>query len=208
MARGRGRRAENHSDFAGPDANKEAIETLARAAAKKNKGGNAGPVSDEQILRHIELIQGAELEYDEARDATATKSGILRNRYKVAKSDGVDIESLKLALKLAKRSAGEVVTEHRNVGRIIRLMNLPIGHQFELFSVPADEQEANGKSTAMDAELQGQHAYSNGEPLTNNPFHPAEATERYNEWRSGWLNAQAAKARGMAARGDAEPAAA
>lgn len=207
MARGRVRRTQNHSDFSGPDANKEAIETLSKAAAKKNKGSNAGPVSDEQILRHIELIQAAELEYDEARDETSIKSGILRNRYKVAKSDGVDIESLKLALKLAKRSTGEVVTEHRNVGRIIRLMNLPIGHQFELFSVPADEEATDGKPSAMDAELQGQHSYGNSEPLTNNPFHPAEQTELYNEWRSGWMNAQAANARRLAATGDAEAAA-
>lgn len=210
MARGkRGKRAENHSDFAGPDANQEAIETLSRAAAKKNKGSNQGPVSDEAMLRHIELIQAAELEYDEARDVTAQRSGVLRNRYKVAKNDGVDIEALKLALKLAKRTSGEVVTEHRNVGRIIRLMNLPIGHQFDLFKVAGDDEaEEAGKPSAMDAELQGQHAYSNSEPLTNNPFHPAQDTERYNDWRSGWINAQNANARTMAARGDSEPAAA
>lgn len=209
MARGR-RRAENHSDFSGPDANEEALKTLSTAAAKKNKGSNVGPVSDEAMLRHIELIQAAELEYDEARDVTAQRSGVLRNRYKVAKNDGVDIEALKLALKLAKRSAGEVVTEHRNVGRIIRLMNLPIGHQFDLFKVAGDDEAEPGKSTAMDAELQGQHAYSNSEPITNNPFDPVHDTDRYNEWRSGWINAQNAKARSLARTGDAieEPAAA
>lgn len=200
----RKKRATNHSDFAGPDADAEAIEKLASAAAKENAkaGKNAGPISDEALARHIDLIQAAELEYDEARDATAVKSGILRNRYKVAKNDGADIEALKLALKLAKRTSGEVVTEHRNVGRIIRLMNLPIGHQFNLFSVPEDEAaEAAGKPNAMDAELQGQAAYRNSEPVINNPFQPG--TQEHVDWRQGWNNAQTATARNMGGAAEA-----
>lgn len=180
------KRATNHSDFAGPDADREAIEKLSSAAAKENKkaGKNAGPISDEALARHIDLIQAAELEFDEARDAAAVKSGILRNRYKVAKNDGADIEALKLALKLAKRTTGEVVTEHRNVGRIIRLMNLPIGHQFNLFPVddvaaePKDE-----KSIEAEATLAGEHAGLNGEPKSNNPHQGG--TPQWFGWNNG-----------------------
>lgn len=194
----RKKRAENHADFAGPDADAEAIEKLASAAAKENekRGKNAGPISDEAMLRHIQLIQAAELEFDEARDAAAVKSGILRNRYKVAKNDGADIEALKLALKLAKRTSGEVVTEHRAVRRIILLMNLPIGHQFDLFKVGGDDEAAaEGKPNGMDAELQGQAAYRNSEPIVNNPF--TQGTEDYFNWSQGWRNAQNATAQSM-----------
>lgn len=191
------KRATGHADFAGPDAAKEAIETLSRAAAKVNaKAKNTGEVSDEALLRHIDLIKAAEAEYDEARDETSKRSGVLRNRYKVAKEDGVDIESLKLALKLAKRTSGEVVTEHRNVGRYIRLMSLPIGTQFGLFEVPADkEAEGADRGPAMDAELQGQASYRNSEPRENNPFQPG--TQEHVDWGQGWNNAQTHTAMSM-----------
>lgn len=189
MARKKRERAANHSDFAGPDANQEAVDKLADAGTKENekRGKNAGPISDEAMLRHIQLIQAAELEYDEARDATAQKSGILRNRYKVAKNDGVDTEALKLALKLAKRSSGEVVTEHRAVRRIILLMNLPIGHQFDLFRVAGDDEGSSEpkseKSIEAEATLAGEHAGLNSEPRENNP-HTAGTTAWFN-WNNG-----------------------
>ena len=189
MAKKKRERATNHADFAGADAHAEAVDKLADAGAKENekRGKNAGPISDEAMLRHIELIQGAELEYDEARDAAAVKSGILRNRYKVAKNDGVDIEALKLALRLAKRSSGEVVTEHRAVRRIILLMNLPIGHQFDLFKVAGDDEPETAptdeKTLEAEATLAGEHAGLNGEPRENNP-HPA-GTPKWFGWNNG-----------------------
>ena len=47
----------------------------------------------------------------------------------------------------------------------------------------------------MDAELQGQHAYSNSEDRGNNPFQ--QGTEDFVSWDSGYMNAMAAKARSM-----------
>ena len=93
--KGRGRkglRATNQSDFAGPDAEKEAIEQLANAAKKANaKGKNTGEVADETVGMHINLIKAAEVEWRELRDKASTAQGVLRNRYKVAKQDGVDV---------------------------------------------------------------------------------------------------------------------
>lgn len=194
--RPRGRRAANHADFAGPNASEEAIETLSKAAAKANAkaGHNSGDVPEETVANHITLIKAAEVEWRELRDKASAAQGVLRNRYKVAKGDGVDVDSLKLAFRIAERSSGEVVSEQRNVGRYLRIMGSPLGTQWNLF---AEEEGEDGKpaNAALDAELQGQHAYSNNEKLFNNPFQPG--TEEHQQWSVGWTNAQNANARSM-----------
>lgn len=192
------RRAENHSDFAGPDAEKEAIERLAKSATAANTkaGHNSGEVPDETIARHVDLIKASEIEWREARDKAAELQGVLRNRYKVAKGDGVDIDSLKLAFRIAERASGEVVSEQRNVGRYLRIMGSPLGTQWSLFEDPDQPESGKVPAAGMDAELQGQHAWRNNEPISNNPFTPG--TENFVAWEQGHNNAMAAAARSMA----------
>lgn len=196
----RNRREENLDDFAGPNAEQEAIETLSKAAAeanKKAKGKNVGEASDETVGMHVNLIKAAEIEWRELRDKATQAQGVLRNRYKVAKGDGVDVDSLKLAFRIAERSTGEVVSEQRNVGRYLRIMGSPLGTQWSLFD-DADEAGADGKPSAkpgFDAELQGQHAWANNEPISNNPFTPG--TDEFVAWETGHNNAMAASVRKM-----------
>lgn len=196
----RNRREENLEDFAGPNAEQEAIETLSNAAAaanKKAKGKNVGEASDETVGMHVNLIKAAEIEWRMLRDQASQAQGVLRNRYKVAKGDGVDVDSLKLAFRIAERSTGEVVSEQRNVGRYLRVMGSPLGTQWSLFD-DADEAGADGKPAAtagFDAELQGQHAWANNEPISNNPFTPG--TDDFVAWEAGHNNAMAAAARKM-----------
>lgn len=193
--KGRGRkglRAENQGDFAGPDAEKEAIEMLANAAKKANAKTNTGEVADETVGMHINLIKAAEVEWRDLRDKASTAQGVLRNRYKVAKQDGVDVDSLKLAFRIAERASGEVISEQRNVGRYLKIMGSPLGTQWSLF----EEEGENGKPK-VDANLQGQHAGRNGEPAENNPFTPG--TEEFTTWAEGWVNGQQMLGEGMAA---------
>lgn len=196
----RNRREENLSDFAGENADQAAIETLANAAAnanKKAKGKNVGEASDETVGMHVNLIKAAEIEWRELRDKAAQAQGVLRNRYKVAKGDGVDVDSLKLAFRIAERSSGEVVSEQRNIGRYLRIMGSPLGTQWSLFD-DADEVDGHGKPAekpGFDAELQGQHAWANNEPISNNPFTPG--TENFVAWETGHNNAMAAAVRKM-----------
>lgn len=190
----RRKRAENHSDFAGADANQEAIETLSKAAKKANaKGKNTGEISEEAIARHVDLIKAAELEWREKRDEATALKGVLANRYKVFKNDGGDTDALKLAFRIAERVSGEVVTEQRAVGRYLKIMGAPIGTQWTLFEEEPGESAAPG--VGMDAELQGQAAYRNSEPYGNCPFQPG--TQYHQDWSSGWMNAQAANVRSM-----------
>lgn len=191
MAKRTNKRATQHADFAGADADKEAIERLASAAAKANAkaGHNSGEVPDETIARHVDLIKAAELEWREARDKAAELQGVLRNRYKVAKGDGIDIDSMRLAFRIAERTSGEVVSEQRAVGRYLRIMGSPLGKQWSLFD-DGEAEEGKPASGALDAELQGQAAWRNKEPAENNPFTPG--TENFVQWAQGYGNAEAA----------------
>lgn len=191
------RRAEDLADFAGPDADQEAIETLSRQAAKENAKStkNTGEVTDETVGMHVNLIKAAEANWREARDRAAELQGVLRNRYKVAKNDGVDVDALKLAFKITERASGEIVAEQRNIGRYLKIMGSPLGTQWSLFE-DSVTQEGRPK---VDANLQGQHAGRNGEPAENNPFTPG--SDDFAAWADGWTNGQAILAGGIGKSG-------
>lgn len=193
--RPRAPRAENLADFAGPDADQEAIETLASAARKENAKKNTGEVTDETVGMHVNLIKAAEVQWREARDRAAELQGVLRNRYKVAKNDGVDIDALKLAFKIAERSSSEVVAEQRSLARYLKIMGSPLGMQWSLFEDSVTE-EGRPK---VDANLQGQHAGRNGEPAENNPFTPGSAD--FVAWSEGWVAGQNMLADGIGQTG-------
>lgn len=200
----RGKRAENLGDFAGPDHDKETIEKLSAAAAKENVkiGHNGGEPPDEVVTRNFDAIELAISNVDAGLKIVQKARADLGVARKTAKTDlgsKAWVESLVAAVKLKRQAdkggAGELVTEHRQIGRILRLKNVPLGTQFKLFAFE-DEKVAGGEVAAgMDAELQGQHAYGNSEPLTNNPFQPG--TQEHVDWGHGWTQAQTAKVRSM-----------
>lgn len=203
------RLAENIGDFAGPNADRENIEKLAKAAEEANKkiGHNSEP-SDEIIKRNADAIEVALVEIDAAlRIVQAARAGLAVAR-KNAKTDFGSkgwVDSVEAAVKLKraaeKGGSGEIVTEHRQMGRILRLLDTPLGTQFGLFDVAADKDDPVTAKPTMDAELQGQHAWANNEPISNNPFTPG--SEEFVAWEAGHNNAMAAHARKMAPNGDA-----
>lgn len=206
MARGKkGQQPANLAAFSGGDHDQETIDKLnaANQAANAKAGHNSGEPPDEAIKRNANAIELALIEIHGAMKIVQKARADFDVARKTAKTDlgskaWVDsiVAAVKLKLEAAKGGAGEIVTEHRQIGRTLRLLDdCPLGTQFELFHF-ADMDEP--KASAMDAELQGQHAYSNGENLANNPFDPVGKTELYNDWRRGWMNAQAANARTMA----------
>jgi hypothetical protein len=204
------RLAENIGDFAGPDADRENIEKLAKAAADNNAkiGHNGGDPPDEVIKRNADAIEVALVEIDAALRIVQTARAGLAVARKNAKTDFGSkswVDSVEAAVKLKraaeKGGSGEIVTEHRQMGRILRLLDTPLGHQFGLFDVGADKDDPVVAKPAMDAELQGQHAWANNEPISNNPFTPG--SEEFVAWETGHNNAMAAHARKMAPNGDA-----
>lgn len=205
MAKRKNRMAENIGDFAGPDADRESIEKLAKAAEEANKkiGHNGGEPLDEVLKRNADAIEVALVELDAALRIVQGARASLGAARKTAKTDlgsKAWVESVVAAVKLKRQAekggSSGIVTEHRQMGRILRLLNTPLGYQFNLFAMPEETGEAvAGAPSAMDAELQGQHAYSNSEDRGNNPFQ--QGTEDFVSWDTGFMNAMAAKARSM-----------
>ena len=137
------RRAANQADFAGPDADREAIEQLARSARLANEQQGRGRVPDEVLQRNTLLIEAAQPELDELLGEVAKLRGVLGNRKKVAKNDGCDADAIVQALRLKKQAGAggsePIVTRHRMVGRILGLIGHPLGTQFKLFGDDAEE---------------------------------------------------------------------
>jgi hypothetical protein len=207
MARGKGRgrkglQPEGLSDFAGGDADKETIEKLAEAAKKANaKGGDNSEPKDEVIERNFNAIELAWSEIDAAGRIMQKARSALSAALKTAKTDcgsktwATNIEkAVKLKRQGDKGGNGELVTEHRQIGRILRLKGVPLGVQFKLFPL-GDEPSGDGTLAGMDANLQGQHAGRSGEPAENNPFTPG--TAEFADWAEGWVNGQAMLAQGI-----------
>lgn len=170
----------------------ETVEKLANSAAAakpKGIGHNSGGITDDELKRQIQKIAEAKADVDKQQAVLDKAKGVLRNAYKVAKDRGAPTDEIRDYFAMKRLSEGEVVTSHRNMGRILRVMNDPLGTQYNLFAEPAAEGEEPGKPTvgAMDAELQGQAAYRNNEPTSNNPFQPG--TDNYVAWDTGWHNA-------------------
>jgi hypothetical protein len=195
---------EGADEFMGTDPEKEAIEKVAaaRAAATKEEknGDNGGPIMDEAAWSRASVQLVAEqIELDALAEKVAEVRGRISSIKKVAEKCGVDWDVVKLYAKYQKRirigEMGAVVTEQRRLASLMKIMDCPLSTQWNLFpELPTGDDGAPAKP-GMDAELQGQHAYSNREDRENNPF--AQGTDAFVAWDSGWNNAQAATAREM-----------
>lgn len=218
MARGKGRgrkglQMEGADEFIGENPEKEAIEKLAaaRAAAdtEDKKGDNGGPVLDEAAWsRAVNEYMAEMLTIEDLERQKGEVGGRISSIRKVAKKLGVDWDLVKRYhedhKRIRKGAMGAMVTEERRYRWLLKFMGSPLGTEFTLWDAEPDEGVAGAKP-GMDAELQGQHAYSNNEPLTNNPFQAG--TQEHVDWAGGWTNAQTAKVRGMAPGANAEAAA-
>lgn len=189
-------------EFAGPDAEKDAIEKIANAKAAATKeaeadgknGDNGGPIMDEDAWRRAANESVAEdIEIGRLMEQVAEARGRLSSIRKVAKSCGVDWDVVKDYVKLQKRirngEMGSIVTEHRRMGELMKIMNCPLHTQFDLFNVPAGDDVPSApkdeKSLEAEATLAGEHAGLNGEPKSNNP-HQAGTSQHF-AWANGHI---------------------
>lgn len=195
MAKKRQKRAENLAAFAGPDADQETIERLAAAAQAANakSGHNSGEPPDAVIKRNADAIELALIEINTAQKTVQKARAELKVARDTAKTDTGSkawvnsiVAAVKLKLAAAKGGAGEIVTEHRQIGRTLRLLDdCPLGTQHELFMSPPDRADAakDEKSIEAEATLAGEHAGLNGEPRENNPHH--SGTPAWFGWNNG-----------------------
>lgn len=173
----------------------EEITALAKSKRKALKapkpgkaGHNSGSVPDEVYERHLDKIETTSKAMDKAKEAYDQAKGVHQAAFKAAKGDGVNTDAVRLARSLHKRDHGVVAQDFADTGRVLRLINSPLGTQFGLF---ADVELPKPVS----AVLQGQHAGKNGEDRQNNPFPPN--TDEFVQWDGGWMEKQAEMVRKM-----------
>lgn len=206
-------------EFAGSDTEKDAIEKIAAAKAaaateaERDRGGdNGGPPLDIAAWRRAANEYCAEMLAMEDLDTKRSEiAGRISSIRKVAKKLKVDWDVIKRYYVdhkgIRKGAMGAMVTEERRYRWLLKVMDSPLNTQFDLWDFHEETGDKSDARPGMDAELQGQHAYSNGEPLLNNPYDPTnqDTIEKHNAWRHGWNQAQNANARSMGRSGGEAP---
>ena len=199
----------DHADFAGPDHDKANMDKLTEQKAAENAangmGHNSGDPPDEVIQRNANAIEVALIEIETAMRVVQKARADLGAALKTAKTDMGSkewatevMESVKLKRAAAKGGAGSIVSSHRMKGRILRLLDTPLGTQFGLFDMPAaTATSADGKPEASEneAELRGEQDYKAGLKITDNNYMPG--TPQFAAWAAGWVRAQKANVAGI-----------
>lgn len=194
----RTKRPENLADFAGPDADRENMEKLAAAAKEANaRGGHNSEPTLDALRSSANEIEVALVEIDGAAKIMGSARAKLATARKVSKSllgSKTWVDSVEAAVKLKRASdkggMGGIVTEHRQIGAVMRAIECPLYTQFNLFAVAEDAAEPGAtkdeKSVEREAWMAGEHAGMNGEPKGNNPHQGQPGSPKWFEWNNGW----------------------
>ena len=190
----------------------------AKDAAQPVEGANGPPKTPEDIFNeHFPQIKAAKMELEKAQSAASTANSTYRNYLKSFKKAGGDSDALIMALADQKLDPNDVNRKIANYNRYARLMGMPIGTQFGLFTdgqtvatkvdngadkSPATERMTDRMRTAINED--GFKAGFNGRNLDTNPYE--DGSPDFLAWSAGWNEAQAARAQSMGPQG-AQPAA-
>lgn len=177
-------RATKAGNIGAGDATAAEIEQLsATRAAEAKAGHNSNAVPEETWRIHLDALKAKRSAIKAMVKQTSVLRQELSNAKDLAKKDKVDVKAIMRALDLeeAARENGSsgIVTEHRNVGFVLKLLDCPLGTQFSLFELPDTDKDG----AKIDATLQGETAGLNGEPIDNCPYQPG--TPDAFAWRNG-----------------------
>lgn len=201
------RRATGLSRFAGPDAHKVALDALSADASAKNAklGDNSldPKARDERDQRHATFIEAAIIEIETTMKLVQKARQELGAVEKAAKGDGCtarDVADMKAAVKrkreAAKTGVAGIVAEHVRIGRLLRLLDSPLGTQTEMFPEEKIEPERGAEMGRVDAYVQGGAAWKRNEPISINHFEPG--TQAHVDFERGFNDALTAGAMEMA----------
>lgn len=168
------------------DGDQAEIERLARSRAaeiQNGKGHNSGEVPDETYRIHLEALKTKRSAIKTMVNQTSILRQELSNAKDLAKKDKVDVKAIMRALELEEMArehgSSGIVTEHRNVARVLKLLDCPLGTQFKLFELPDTDKDG----AKIDATLQGEQAGREGAPIDSCPYQPG--TPDAFAWRNG-----------------------
>lgn len=194
----RGEQAANQADFANPNAQLDEIEKLARLNADANAkiGHNSGPSVD--AIKRVGLsIETALAEIDAAGRILQKARQSLSAAEKTGKTElgsAQWVAAVKSVVKLKrqgdKAGFGPIVTEQRQIGTVMKALDVPLYTQFGLFHFPEEEAPAPGESKSVseaDAYLLGEQSYRDGVSKEGNTFDPG--TANHVQWDRGWSDA-------------------
>jgi uncharacterized protein (UPF0335 family) len=151
-----------------------------KSNGRAKKGHNSG-VPQEVERRWLAKIQDGQAAVERAAKPLKSRKGELSSIYKAAKSEGVDIDAAKKALKLNKLDHLDVALEYSNVGRYLRMLDSPLGIQMELF-------KATDLPVAVQAAVEGKRAGLAGHSIDINPHTPG--TEPFVAFVDAWHKGQ------------------
>jgi hypothetical protein len=141
-------------------------------------------ISPAVFLKHYRAIRDAETEHKSTGSAVQTAK-------KAAKSDGVNLDALRLLTKLNKLDSDEAELQLKHMITYAGWAGLPLGSQLDMFGgkttteVPEDEAE---KQREFNATEEGKRASEGGQPRDSNPHADAGSPE-FAAWDKAWLKA-------------------
>ena len=167
------------------------VETTHNGSVKPGKE----PLTDEQMQG---LFEHHKEEYERGLKAKKAADAALKNICKLAKSEGVSIADIKLAIDLEEDGGEErlrekIAAQHR----IARWLGLPVGTQPSFFD------DEDRMPSVEKAELDGKRAGLKGESA-DPPAHYGLAQQQY--WLTGWHAGQKILAERIAQKHDQERA--
>jgi hypothetical protein len=157
--------------------------------------------SDKTIVSIARKIIKQDNEIEEVRDSLKSLVGARRAMVKDAKKKGINTAALLQVIRELKLDPAEVAREWEEHQRITRLLNVPLGTQFDLWMAerepdaePSEEAQAQAK---FNAEQDGYLAGKEGHKIDANPHHQSTASALFSAWRKGWNRGQAHLAKGL-----------
>lgn len=182
MARGSTRKARGTSKTDGPKKKGGRTKPPASVTAQ----ALAGNVPDDTYRIHLDALMQLRGDMKKRQEELNAARGAYRARMKVAKSDGCNIDAIAAALVERDKDQTERKLYYRDFGRVLRMLNVPVGTQLGLFDGDADVKamDGDGPMTPDMAEKAGYDACRAGVPNSNNQFEAG--TEEHQRWRIGW----------------------
>lgn len=167
------------------------VATLPKQKGRKVGVGHNGAPVDESTIKHhhaalrrdLKAIADIVEELDQAK-------GVYRSTRKAAKKARINLAAFDFNRKLEEDDQGKI---HQDIADAVRYQNVMGSKlvQLQLFN-PNLEGPAPPE---VDAKLQGFNAGKGGEKAENNPHVPG--TEHFETWATGWVEGQAAIAKGI-----------
>lgn len=167
----------------------------ARGSSKRKRGGKRGKkrgvghnsngavqdIPDEVRQRHLQAIEVAEAAVERARKPFKAAQTRLQAAFASARDDGVHIEGLKNARRIAKQDRLTTLSLYEETGKFLRIMEHPVATQLDLFRPPSWPEPVS-------ANLQGYRVGIAGGSIDETTFKPG--TDEFVQFRAGHEAAQ------------------